>query len=102
LHARPAALLVKTSQMFRANVMIECRRREVNAKSIMGILTLGAEHGAVVTVTAEGSDAIRAIRAIQELFDRAFDDAVSDPESALGEGEPPPTSPARSNTRPGR
>lgn len=72
LHARPAALLVKTAQEYDSEIVMEHDGQIVNAKSIMGILTLGAGQGARITVTAEGHDADMAIRAIEYLFASSF------------------------------
>lgn len=56
LHARPAAQLVQALQKFDSHVRLRRDDQEVDAKSIMGILTLTAEFGAKLTVIAEGSD----------------------------------------------
>jgi phosphocarrier protein len=61
-------MLVKTAQKFAADIMIECAGHRVNAKSMLGVLTLGAGHGTKVTVTAHGDDAAGVISSIQELF----------------------------------
>ncbi len=72
LHARPAAMLVKVAQSFEADIRIACNGLQGDAKSMMGVLLLGAEQGMTVTVTASGSDAAQALRAITGLFARAF------------------------------
>lgn len=74
LHARPAALFVKTSNRFKADVWVEKDGEEVNGKSIMGLMMLAAGHGSVITVTAEGSDETIAIEAIAGLIDRKFEE----------------------------
>lgn len=56
LHARPAALFVQTTGTFKSKVLATKDGREVNAKSILSVLTLGAEQGSMVTVRAEGED----------------------------------------------
>ena len=68
LHARPAALLVKTAQTFDSEIQLECDGHCANAKSILGILSLGAQQGAVVTITAKGHGADVALRAIEYAF----------------------------------
>ena len=73
LHARPATILVKLAQTFDAEIRIEGNGLEANAKSILGILSLGAGGGTRVTVTAEGRDAHSAVREIESLFSRRFD-----------------------------
>ena len=67
LHARPAALFVKTANRFTSQIVVEKDEQEVNAKSILSVLTLGAGQGAVVTVRAEGEDEVEAIEALREL-----------------------------------
>jgi len=67
LHARPAALFVKTANRFTSQIVVEKDEQEVNAKSILSVLTLGAGQGAVVTIRAEGEDEVEAIEALREL-----------------------------------
>jgi len=83
LHARPAAMLTRTALEYDAKIVMECGRRSVNAKSIMGILTLCAGQGAEITVTAQGHDAEEAIRAIECLFVCAFHDEAPAMETAF-------------------
>lgn len=68
LHARPAARLVKTAQAFDTEILMECEGRCASAKSILGIMTLGARQGAVINMTAKGHDAAAALRAIECVF----------------------------------
>jgi len=72
LHARPAAMFVKTSNRFACDVWVSKDGEQVNGKSIMGVMMLAAEHGAVIEVTAEGEDAEGALDALQELVDSGF------------------------------
>ncbi len=72
LHARPAALFVQTASKYKSNVLAIKDGREVNAKSILSVLTLGAEQGAVVTVRAEGEDEVEAVEALKELVENDF------------------------------
>jgi phosphocarrier protein HPr len=72
LHARPAALFVRTAGRFKSNVVAIKDKREVNAKSILSVLTLGADQGAVVTVRAEGEDEVEAVEALRELVESNF------------------------------
>jgi phosphotransferase system HPr (HPr) family protein len=72
LHARPAAMFVQTANKYKATIKIRHGEREANAKSIMGILTLGASKGAEVTIYAEGSDAGQALFGLQELVENNF------------------------------
>ncbi|MCC7129490.1 MAG: hypothetical protein B6D39_07155 [Anaerolineae bacterium UTCFX2] len=72
LHARPAAMFVQTANKYQSVIKVKHGEREVNAKSIMGILTLGASQGAVVTVRAEGDDADLALSGLRELVENNF------------------------------
>jgi phosphotransferase system HPr (HPr) family protein len=68
LHARPAALFVQTAQRFKSDILISCCGRESNAKSMLGVLGLGAGQGAEITIKAEGEDADEALTALQTLI----------------------------------
>ena len=72
LHARPAAMFVQTANGYRSIIKVQYNEREVNAKSIMGIMTLGASQGAVLTVRAEGEDAAQALDNLRELVESNF------------------------------
>lgn len=69
LHARPAALFVQAAKGFQSAIKIAKDAREVDAKSILSVLTLGAESGAVITLRASGDDEERAIEALQRLIE---------------------------------
>jgi phosphotransferase system HPr (HPr) family protein len=75
LHARPAALFVQAARPFESDIVVAHREREANAKSILGILTLGVEQGETITVRAEGTDAAQALAALQTLVEDNFGDA---------------------------
>lgn len=72
LHARPAAMFVQTANKYKSIIKVRYGEREVNGKSIMGILTVGASQGAVVTVCAEGEDAVQALDSLRELVENNF------------------------------
>jgi len=72
IHARPAALLVKTASGFRADITIRNGPVAVSAKSIMGLLTIEGYQGVVLEVSARGPDAGAALDAIGELFEKKF------------------------------
>jgi len=72
LHARPAALFVQTANKFRSEIRVEKDGREVDAKSILGILSLGAECGNVITIKVNGEDAEEALKALVELVESKF------------------------------
>jgi phosphotransferase system HPr (HPr) family protein len=73
LHARPAALFIQTAAQFESDIKVSYGGREVNAKSILSVLTLGANQGAVVTIRAEGGDADAALVALQALVESNFE-----------------------------
>lgn len=64
LHARPAANFVRTAMRFSANVSIAAGEREVDAKSLLSVLALGARRGTSIRLRAEGDDAAAAIAAL--------------------------------------
>ena len=74
LHARPAAALVQLASGFECSVEVERGELRVNAKSIMGVLMLAAEHGAELIIHAAGPDAEPAVEALADLVDRGFED----------------------------
>lgn len=74
LHARAAALLVKTANRFSSDVKISKDRTIANGKSIMGVLTLAAACGSSVKVSCEGSDASDAMKAIETLIAAKFNE----------------------------
>jgi len=74
LHARPARLLVQTAAQYQAKVQVLRGDRMANAKSIVGVLKLGAVLGDTLILQAEGDDAEQAIHALAELVQRKFDE----------------------------
>lgn len=74
LHARPAQKLVRATLGFRCETHITLNGYRVNAKSIMGVLTLAATHGTKLSVTCTGEDAEECIAALRKLFESGFHD----------------------------
>lgn len=74
LHARPAALIVKTSGKFKSEINIAKDGIVANGKSIMGLMTLVAEAGSEIEITVEGIDEEEAMKAIQELIENKFNE----------------------------
>ncbi len=74
LHARPAALIVKTANEFDAEINIELDDMKVNGKSIMGIITLGANYKSELKISAEGKDEKEAVAALVKLFESRFEE----------------------------
>lgn len=70
LHARPAALFVQVANKFDSRITIKRGNEEVNGKSIMGILMLGAEKGSAVVIEADGDDASLAILELEKIITR--------------------------------
>jgi len=74
IHARPAALFVKTANQFVADIYVEKDGETVNGKSIMGLMMLAAGPGSRLRVKAEGDDALRALGELEGLVERKFDE----------------------------
>src|SRR5687767_4062424 len=68
LHARPAAVFVQTTHKYQCSVKVDKDGQEVDGKSIMGILTLAAENGSKLTITADGPDEENLMKHLEELF----------------------------------
>lgn len=68
LEARPVAMLVQVASQFESTVYINSGERKVNAKSIMGMMSLGLDNGEEVTVTADGSDEEAAVAEIEKFL----------------------------------
>ncbi len=68
LHARPAALFVQVANKFDCRITIKRDEEEVNGKSIMGILMLGAEKGSEILIEADGEDAETAMIELEKLI----------------------------------
>jgi len=73
LHARPAALFVQIANKFDSRITVRHDDEEVNGKSIMGILMLGAEKGSLIIVEADGSDAEEALAELEKLINSEDD-----------------------------
>ena len=74
IHARPAALFVKTANRFECDIFIEKDGERVNGKSIMGLMMLAAGPGCKLILLAEGPDALKAVAEIEALIKRKFDE----------------------------
>ncbi len=74
MHARPAALLVKTASLFASQIYIEKDSERVNGKSIMGVITLGATYNSQLKLIADGPDEAAALDAIEKLFENRFEE----------------------------
>ncbi|MCL2245452.1 MAG: HPr family phosphocarrier protein [Treponema sp.] len=74
IHARPSAILVQNTKNFKSNIYIEKKGYRINAKSIMGIITLGASYGTELKLIAEGEDEEAAVEALIRLFESKFEE----------------------------
>lgn len=74
IHARPAALIVKTANQFSSDFFIEKDTMRINGKSIMGIITLGASYKTALKIICEGDDESEAASAIEQLFENRFEE----------------------------
>jgi phosphocarrier protein len=72
VHARPAAMLVKTAAAFRSDIHLAREGQVINGKSIMGVMMLAANLGSEVTISAKGEDEQKAVDAIAKLFEDRF------------------------------
>ena len=75
IHARPAAMVVRITNKFKADVFVEKDDEQVNGKSIMGLMMLAAGRGSKVKFIATGDDAAAMLSEIVALFARKFDEA---------------------------
>ncbi|HRN62094.1 MAG TPA: HPr family phosphocarrier protein [Luteimonas sp.] len=74
LHARATAKLVQVLSGYRSNATLVAKGREVNAKSIMGVMLLAAGYGTSVVLRVDGEDEATAMEAAAALFERKFDE----------------------------
>ncbi|HKJ85383.1 MAG TPA: HPr family phosphocarrier protein [Spirochaetia bacterium] len=72
IHARPAAMIVQTASRYDSRIMLGKDNEEINAKSIMGIITLGAGYDTVLNMKVEGPDEQEAADALASLFENRF------------------------------
>jgi len=74
IHARPSAILVQATKNFKSNIYIEKNEYRINAKSIMGIITLGAGYGAELKIITDGEDEEKALETLVKLFESKFEE----------------------------
>ena len=72
LHARPATFFIQKANEFKSSVWVEKEERRVNAKSLLGALSLGIVHGTAINLIADGSDEKEAVVALAELVSTNF------------------------------
>ena len=72
LHARPATFFIQKANEFKSSIWVEKEDMRVNAKSLLGVLSLGIVKGTPVTIIADGADEDAAIETLSELIDADF------------------------------
>lgn len=72
LHARPATFFIQKANSYRCSVWVEKDDRRVNAKSLLGVLSLGIVKGMTITLIADGNDAEDAIEGLATLIENGF------------------------------
>lgn len=72
LHARPATFFIQRANEFKSTVWVEKDERKVNAKSLLGVLSLGITRGTSINIIADGSDEQEAVAVLTELVDSNF------------------------------
>lgn len=72
LHARPAALFVQTANKYESKIEIEKEGKKINAKSIMGVMSLAVSCGTEITIYADGKDETEAIKDLTKLIESKF------------------------------
>lgn len=74
LHARPATFFIQKANSYRSSIWVEREDRRVNAKSLLGVLSLGIVKGMTITLIADGSDEQDALDGLAALVDTGFND----------------------------
>lgn len=74
LHARPATFFIQRANSFKSNIWVEKDDRKVNAKSLLGVLSLGIAKGMSILISADGIDEEAAVSSLCELIDSGFEE----------------------------
>ena len=74
IHARPAGMIVTLANKFTSQIFIEKDNDKINAKSIMGLITLGVLCNTVIKISATGADEAAAVEALVKLIDNRFEE----------------------------
>lgn len=72
LHARPATFFIQKANTYKSSIWVEKDDRRVNAKSLLGVLSLGIAKGMTVTLIADGQDEVTALDGLSDLIDTGF------------------------------
>ena len=76
IHARPSALIAQTAVKYASKIFLEKAGNRINAKSIMGIITLAASYGTKILIIADGPDEQTAAEALKTLFESGFNEEL--------------------------
>ena len=74
IHARPAAIIAQTANKFESEISLTRDDATVNAKSIMGVITMAAAYNTNITLRTDGADEVQCADAIAQLFDKKFEE----------------------------
>jgi phosphocarrier protein len=74
IHARPAALISQTANKFKSEILMQKDTLTINAKSIMGVITMAAGYNTNIIVRADGEDEAEAVEALRSLFENKFEE----------------------------
>jgi phosphocarrier protein len=74
LHARPATFFIQKANSYKSTILVEKDDRKVNAKSLLGVLSLGIAQGMAITLIAEGQDEEAALNGLVSLVDSGFNE----------------------------
>ncbi len=74
LHARPATFFIQKANSFKSSIWVERETRRVNAKSLLGVLSLGIVKGMTITIIADGPDENEAVEGLNALIEKGFAD----------------------------
>ncbi len=74
LHARPATFFIQKANEFKSVIWVEKDERRVNAKSLLGVLSLGIVKGTTISIIADGADEAQAVETLADLIDREFEE----------------------------
>ena len=72
LHARPATFFIQKANSFKSSIWVEREDRRINAKSLLGVLSLGIVKGMNITIIADGADENEAVEGLATLIDTGF------------------------------
>lgn len=72
LHARPATFFIQKANQYKSSIWVEKEDRRVNAKSLLGVLSLGIVKGMTITLIADGADEAEALEGLVELINTGF------------------------------